>query len=175
VDRVCVGVVVGAHGVRGGLRVKPFTEDPAAIAAYGPVEDETGGRRFRLKVTGQAKGVVTVAAQGIADRDAAEALKGVKLYVARSRLPQPEEDEFYYSDLIGLRADLEDGTALGTVKGVFDFGAGDVIELALADGRSELLPFTRAVVPVVDVTAGRLVVVPPDVVKARGAEGESDE
>lgn len=174
-DRVCVGVVVGAHGVRGGLRVKPFTEDPAAIAAYGPVEDETGQRRFRLKVTGHAKGVVTVAAQGVADRNEAEALKGARLYVAKSRLPAPEEDEFYYSDLIGLAAELEDGTAFGAVKGVFDFGAGDVIELALPDGRSELLPFTRAVVPVVDVKAGRLVVAPPAVVEAGAPEDAGDE
>lgn len=172
-DRVCVGVVVGAHGIRGGLRVKPFTEDPAAIAAYGPVEDETGERRFRLKVQGHAKGVVTVTAQGVADRNAAEALKGTRLYVARHRLPAPEEDEFYYSDLIGLAAEAEDGTPLGTVKGVFDFGAGDVFELALPDGRSEMLPFTQAVVPVVDVKAGRLVVVPPAVIEAR--EGERDE
>lgn len=169
-DRVCVGVVVGAHGVRGSLRVKPFTEDPAAVAAYGSVEDEAGERRFRLKVTGLAKGVVTVTAHGVADRDAAEALKGTRLYVARSRLPAPEEDEFYYSDLVGLAAELADGTALGTVKGVFDFGAGDVIELALADGRTEMLPFTRVVVPVVDVAAGRLVVVPPAVVEARGGD-----
>lgn len=166
-DRVCVGVVVGAHGVRGALRIKPFTEQPDGIAAYGPVEDEAGARRLRLKVLGTAKGIVTATAQGVADRDAAEALTGTRLYVPRDRLPPPEPDEFYHSDLVGLAAQREDGTPFGTVRAVFDFGAGDVIELALADGRVEMLPFTKAVVPVVDLAAGRLVVSPPEVTEAR--------
>lgn len=172
-DRVCVGVVVGAHGVRGAVRVKPFTEDPQALGAYGPVEDEAGQRRFRLKVLGVAKGLVNAVLAGIADRDAAEALKGVRLYVPRAALPEPDEDEFYYSDLIGLAAELEDGTPYGTVRGVFDFGAGDVVELAFADGRTEMLPFTRAAVPVVDLAAGRLVVAPPVVTEA-GPEEDGD-
>lgn len=166
-DRVCVGVVVGAHGVRGALRIKPFTEQPDGIAAYGPVEDEAGARRLRLKVLGTAKGIVTATAQGVADRDAAEALTGTRLYVPRDRLPPPEPDEFYHSDLVGLAAQREDGTPFGTVRAVFDFGAGDVIELALSDGRVEMLPFTKAVVPVVDLAAGRLVVSPPEVTEAR--------
>lgn len=166
-DRVCVGVVVGAHGVRGALRIKPFTEQPDGITAYGPVEDEAGARRLRLKVLGTAKGIVTATAQGVADRDAAEALTGTRLYVPRDRLPPPEPDEFYHSDLVGLAALREDGTPFGTVRAVFDFGAGDVIELALADGRVEMLPFTKAVVPVVDLAAGRLVVSPPEVTEAR--------
>ncbi len=165
-ERVCVGVIVGAHGVRGAVRIKAFTEDPAAVAAYGPVEDEEG-RRFRIKVVGIAKGVVTATLAGVDDRNAAEALKGARLYVARAALPAAEEDEYYHSDLIGLRAEYEDGSVFGTVRGVFDFGAGDVLELGLPDGRVEMLPFTRVVVPVVDVKAGRLVVVPPAVADAR--------
>lgn len=173
-DRVCVGVVVGAHGVRGALRIKPFTEQPDGIAAYGPVEDEAGARRLRLKVLGTAKGIVAATAQGVADRDAAEALTGTRLYVPRDRLPPPEPDEFYHSDLIGMAALREDGTPFGTVRAVFDFGAGDVIELALPDGRVEMLPFTKAVVPVVDLAAGRLVVSPPEVTEARPPQGASD-
>ncbi len=173
-DRVCVGAIVGAHGVRGAVRVKPFTEDPAGIAAYGPVEDEAGERRFRLKVLGVAKGVVNAAIQGVADRNAAEALKGTRLYVPRDALPAPAEDEFYYADLIGLRAELADGTVFGRVRGVFDFGAGDVLDVALPDGRVEMLPFTKAVVPVVDVAGGRVVVAPPETIEAR-PEDERDE
>lgn len=180
-SRVCLGVVVGVHGIQGAVKVKSFTESPAAVAAYGPVEDEAGRRRFRLKVIGFAKGMVTATLEGIRDRNAAEALKGTRLYVPRERLPQPDEDEVYLSDLIGLRVDLDDGSAWGTVKAVYDFGAGDVLEVARPDGRLEMLPFTKACVPVVDVAGGRLVVAPPDEIEvpepqAGGSEhGGTDE
>lgn len=168
-DLVCVGVVVGAHGVRGALKVKSFTEDPADVASYGPVEAEDG-RRFKARVVGEAKGLVVVTLDGVADRDAAEALKGLRLHVPRSRLPVTEEDEFLVSDLVGLRAEAPDGSDLGTVKGVADFGAGDVVEVAMPGGGSLMVPFTLASVPVVEVAAGRLVVVPP--VYAADKEGD---
>lgn len=171
-ERVCVGVVVGAHGVRGAVRVKPFTGEPEAIAAYGPVEDESG-RRLKVKVLSVAKGVVNATLAGVADRDAAEALKGTKLYVPRTALPAPEEDEFYYSDLIGLAAELEDGSVYGTIRAVHDFGAGDLLELALPDGRVEMLPFTKAVVPVVDIKGRRVVIAPPEVTEARPESEEA--
>ncbi len=159
-DRVCLGIIVGAHGVKGAVRVKSFTERAADVAAYGAVEDEAGERRFRLQPLGEAKGVVTVAIDGVGDRNAAEALKGTKLYVARSALPPPAEEEFYYSDLVGLTAVLADGAELGKVKGVFDFGGGVLFEVAGPQGL-RMYPFTLAVVPVVDVAGGRLVVEPP--------------
>lgn len=175
-SRICLGVVVGVHGVQGAVKVKSFTTDPAAVGAYGPVEDEAGLRSFRLKVIGSAKGMVVATLQGVQDRNTAEALKGTRLYVPRERLPPPDEDEIYLSDLIGLRAELDDGSVWGTVKTVYDFGAGDVLEVARPDGRLELLPFTRACVPVVDVAAGRLVVALPDEIEVRAPEqGESDE
>ncbi len=175
-SRICLGVVVGVHGVQGAVKVKSFTENPAAVGAYGPVEDEAGQRRFRLKVIGQAKGMVTATLEGVRDRNTAEAMKGTRLYVPRERLPQPDEDEIYLSDLIGLRVDLDDGTMWGTVKAVYDFGAGDVLEVARPEGRLEMLPFTRACVPVVDVAGGRLVVALPDEIEVRGSEqGGTDE
>jgi 16S rRNA processing protein RimM len=116
---------------------------------------------------GEVKGVVTARIAGIDERNAAEALKGLKLYVARASLPAPEEEEFYYSDLVGLEAVLADGTPMGKVKGVFDFGGGDVIEIDSPNG-SLMLPFTKAAVPEVDIAGGRLVVEPP-------AEVEMDE
>ncbi|MHA1114414.1 MAG: ribosome maturation factor RimM [Alphaproteobacteria bacterium] len=158
--RVCVGAVAGSHGVRGLVRVKPFTEDPAAVAAYGPVEDEAGARRFNLAVTGRAKGVVVVRIEGIADRDAAEALKGVRLYVPRAALPEPEADDFYQSDLLGLRVETLDGQRIGRVKAVQNFGAGDLLEIAPERGPSFFLPFTRETVPEVDIGGGRVVVAP---------------
>lgn len=172
--RVCVGVVVGVHGVQGAVKVKAFTEDPADVGAYGPVEDEAGQRRVRLRVIGAAKGVVIATLQGVTDRNAAEALKGARLYVPRQRLPQPEEDEFYLSDLVGLRVEHEDGSDFGTVKAVYDFGAGDVLEVARPNGRLEMLPFTKACVPVVDVAGGRLVVAPPDEIEGRAPDGDDD-
>jgi 16S rRNA processing protein RimM len=173
---VCIGQIVGAQGIQGAVRVKSFTEDPLAVAAYGPVAD-AAGRRFRLKVASQSKGVVICRIDGVADRNAAEALAGTRLYVARDALPEPEEEEFYHADLIGLRVELEDGTVLGRVRAIFDFGAGDVLELVGSDGASRFLPFTRANVPLVEVTAGRLVARPPQEVEARpegGAEEGAD-
>ena len=175
--RLLVGVVVGAQGLGGLMRVKSFTHNPADLAAYGPVEDEAGERRLALKVTGAAKGVVIVRASGIADRNQAEAMKGAKLYVRRTALPAVDEDEFYASDLVGLVAVREDGTALGRVKAVHDFGAGEVLELE-GLGAALMLPFTRDVVPVVDIAKGRIVVVPPLTIGEEGgpepAEAEAE-
>lgn len=168
--RLCVGVIVGAHGVRGDLRVKSFTDRPADLLSYGPLTDASGTREFALRLLGSGRGVLRVHMDGIEDRDAAEALAGVELYVARSRLPAPARDEFYHTDLIGLRAERADGSLYGTVQALHDFGAGDMIEIALAAGGTVVLPFTRATVPVVEVEAGRVVVEPPEELVARGTQ-----
>ncbi len=172
-ERVCVGVILGAHGLKGAVRIKSFTARAADVEAYGAVEDETGEWRFRLRLLGETKGAVTARIEGIGERDAAEALKGRKLYVARSALPLPEEEEYYCSDLVGLAAELADGTAMGTVKAVFDFGGGDVIEIVGPAG-ALMLPFTKAAVPVVDIAKGRLVVEPPIEIEA-GPEDRPDD
>lgn len=157
---VCVGVIVGAHGVRGQVRIKSFTAEAADVGAYGPVREETTGRVLPLAVVGLVKGLVIARLEGIRDRDAAEALKGTRLLVERECLPETEEDEFLYADLVGLRAEGLDGASLGTVKAVHDFGAGALLEIDGAGG-NHLIPFTRAAVPVVDVAGGKLVVDPP--------------
>ncbi len=159
--RVCVGVVTGAHGVRGAVRLKSFTAEPEGVAGYGPLEDESGERRFVLRIVGSAKGVLIAAIAGIDDRDRAEALRGLRLYLPRSALPPTGEDEYYHADLIGLDAALRDGTPIGSVRAVHDFGAGDTLEIERASGPPVMVPFTRAIVPVVDFDAGRLVVDPP--------------
>lgn len=160
--RVCVGAITGPHGVRGLVKVKPFTEVPEDVAAYGPVEDETGNRRFTLRVTGAAKGQVIVAVDGVGDRDAAEALKGERLYVERTALPDPDDGSFYHADLIGMDVVATDGSPLGTVTALYDFGAGDVLEFRGADGKARMLPFTEQVVPTVDLEVRRMVIDPPD-------------
>lgn len=160
--------------MRGLVRVKPFTEDPDAIAAYGPVEDETGTRRFDLTVTGRVKGMVLARLDGVTDRDAAEALKGVRLYVARAALPAPDEESFYQADLVGLRVESVDGAEVGRVKAVQNYGAGDLLEIAPDRGASFFLPFTRAAVPVVDLDGGRVVIAPAPGLLPGDADADAD-
>jgi len=159
--RVCLGVVAGPHGVHGAVRIKSFTEEPEDIARYGPLTDETGGRRFELRLVGTAKGVVIARLSGVEDRDQAEALRGLRLYLARSALPQIAAEEYYHADLIGLEAVLGDGTPVGRVRAIHDFGAGDTLELARPGAPPVMVPFTRAIVPSVEPAAGRLVLDPP--------------
>jgi 16S rRNA processing protein RimM len=159
-QRILVGAIAGAHGVRGEVRIKSFTAEPEAIGRYGPVEDESGARRFKLRVRGEAKGMAIARLEGIADRNAAEALKGLRLYVPRARLPKLRRGEWYVADLVGLRAETAAGVALGVVKGVQNYGAGDVLEIE-RNGTSEFLPFTKRVVPEIDIDGGRLIIDPP--------------
>lgn len=160
-DKICLGTIVGVHGVRGAVRIKSFTADPAAVAAYGAVSDESGARRFEVKVLGQARGAVLARLSGVADRDAAEALRGLRLYVPRAALPETNEDEFYHADLIGLPVETMEGARLGSVRAVHNFGAGDILELRADDGRELMLPFSDAIVPSVDLAKGRIVAAPP--------------
>ena len=167
-DLLQVGVITGPHGVRGLVKVKSFTADPSDLTAYGALTDETGDAAFGLDVRGEVKGQFLVKVEGVEDRNAAELLKGLKLFIHRAALPQPEEDEFYHADLIGLETVLADGSAHGRINAVQDFGAGDLLEVALKDGGTVYLPFTRMVVPTVDLAAGHVVVDPPGEVEVEG-------
>jgi 16S rRNA processing protein RimM len=167
--RILVGEIGRPHGVRGLVKLRSFTADPAAIASYGPLTDEAGVRRFGIALL--AEGLARV--EGVADRDAAARLTGTRLYVERDRLPPPEEEEYYLADLIGLRAETAAGEALGRVQAVEDHGAGAFLVLVGPPGGAaeRLVPFTRAVVPVIDLAGGRVVVVPPDEVAAAAGAG----
>jgi 16S rRNA processing protein RimM len=159
--RVCLGVVTGPHGIQGAVRIKSFTEMPEDIARYGPLRDKRGHRSFQVEFLGIAKGVVIARLSGVEDRRQAEALRGVQLYLPRSALPQIEAEEYYHADLIGLVAVLGDGTPVGRVRAIHDFGAGDTLELVRPDAPPIMVPFTRAVVPIIELAAGRLVLDPP--------------
>ena len=163
-DRICVAQIGAAHGVRGEVRLWSFTQDPMAVARYGPLEAEDGSRRFEIESLRAAKKHLVARLVGIDGRDAAEALCNIKLYVPRDRLPPVEDDEtFYHADLIGLPAVGQDGAAVGTVTAIHNFGAGDIVEIARAGGGEPLmLPFNETAVPKVDVKAGRIVVAPPE-------------
>ncbi len=173
--RICIGVVTGPQGVQGAVRIKSFTEVPEDVAGYGPLEDETGRRQFNLHLCGVAKGVLIARLPGIEDRDQAEALRGLRLYLPRSALPEPEVEEYYHADLIGLDAVLGDGTRVGRVRAIYDFGAGDTLELARDGAPPVLVPFTRAVVPIVAPAEGRLVLdPPPGLLDDRGLLGDDE-
>ena len=163
-DWLQVGVITGVRGLKGEVRIKSFTADPAAIAAYGPVFDRPGGRQYRLKVVGQSKGQVIARLDGIADRTAAEALKGTELFLPRQVLPEADDDEFYHADLIGLRAELVAGDGgtevLGTVGDVHDYGGGASLEITGGPRGTVMVPFSRVAVPEVDIDGGRLLVNP---------------
>jgi 16S rRNA processing protein RimM len=160
--RVCLGQIGAPHGVRGAVRLRSFTADPDAIGAYGPLETEDG-HVVQIESLRRAKDHFVARLAGVADRDAAERLTNVKLYVLRERLPPLDHaDEFYHADLIGLAVVDRGGGNLGTVVAVHNFGAGDLIEVRPTDGNTtQMLPFNEATVPVVDLAAGRLVVEPP--------------
>ena len=159
-ERICIGAIAGAFGVRGEVRLKSFTADPRAIADYGPLTDEAGQRSFAITLTRPVTGGFGARLSGVGTREAAEALKGVTLWVARAALPSLPDDEFYHADLIGLSVFDPGGAPLGQVRAIHDHGAGDILEIAGPQGLL-LLPFTRAVVPTVDLAAGRIVADPP--------------
>jgi 16S rRNA processing protein RimM len=161
--RICVGSIAGAFGVKGEVRLKSFCADPAAIAGYGPLTDEAGGRRFEVTLTGQVKNGLSARLSGVQTKEEADALRGVRLYVDRDRLPDVGEDEFYHADLIGLRVFDTGGTEIGTVRAVLNHGASDLLEVHAPGMKATvLLPFTRAVVPTVDLAGGRIVADPPE-------------
>lgn len=161
-DRVLVAEIGAAHGLRGEVRLWSFTQDPMAVADYGPLESQDGAQTFEIEAVRPAKDFLVARLRGILDRTAAERLRNLKLYVPRSRLPQPQPEEFYHADLIGLAVVARDGSELGHVVAIHNFGAGDLIEIQPMDGASVLVPFTDAFVPEVDLAARQLIVQPPE-------------
>jgi 16S rRNA processing protein RimM len=160
--RVCVAQIGAAHGLRGGVHLRSFTEQPDAFAQYSPLETEDRSRRLEIDSVKPSKDGFTVRFVGVTRREQAEALRNVNLYVDRDRLPAADEDEFYFADLIGLTAFTPEGEVLGEVMALHNFGAGDIVELKLsADGTTTMLLFDRATVPEVDLAGGRIVVVIP--------------
>ena len=160
-DLVSVGVIVGAHGIRGEVKLKSFTGEPAAIAGYGPLATGTGERFEIVKLRPQKDGFIAVL-KGVTDRDRAEALKGTELFVARERLPQPEKGEVYLRDLIGL-AVMSGGARLGEVVAVQNYGAGDLLDVKMPDRKDTvLIPFAKGFIVATDVAGGKIVIDLPE-------------
>jgi 16S rRNA processing protein RimM len=162
---ILVGRVAGAFGVRGEVRITSFTEQPTALLEYKSLLKESGAPALTLTAGRAAKGGIVARAKEVATREEAEALRGLRLYIPRDVLPEPEEDEFYVADLIGLDVVSLEGDLLGSVKSVRDFGAGDLLEVQPREGESWWLPFTKDAVPEVQMDAGRVVAVRPDEVE----------
>ncbi len=158
--KICIGKIVAAHGIRGEVKVRSYTANPLNIDHYGDVEDATGLHHFKLKSKGMASTNVRVKIEGIDDRNAAEALIGTELYVDRDTFPELAEDEYYQADLVGLNVCLHTpDNAIGKVVGMYNFGAGDIIEIRLNQQKqTEMLPFTQAYVPTVNVAEGYIIV-----------------
>jgi 16S rRNA processing protein RimM len=173
--RVLLGVVGAPHGVRGLVRIKSFTEDPMAIASYGALSDETGKNAYRVEALSVVKDAVLARIEGVADRTAAEAMRGLRLYVERERLPATDEQEWYEADLVGLAAVGRDGRDWGKVLAFHDFGAGRTMEVSggSTSRNSVMVPFTDAAVPEIDVEGGKVVVDPPAGVLAGGSAKEA--
>ena len=159
--RICIAQIGAAHGVRGEVRLKPFTQDPLSVTRYGALESEDGERRFEIESVRPAKDMLVARLKGVTDRNAAEALTNVRLYVAREKLPQAEAGEFYHADLVGLAAQKPNGETVGIVKAIHNFGAGDLLEIEPPDGATIMLPFNESTVPLVDVAGGQIVIEPP--------------
>lgn len=162
-ETICVGAIAGAFGVQGEVRIKSFTADPEAIADYAPLTTEDGKQSFDLELTRQVKNGFAARLSGVTSKEQADALRGVRLFALRDRLPTLPDDEYYHSDLIGLAVFDTGGAELGSVKAVHNHGAADILELIVpGQNATVLLPFTLNAVPTVDLASGRIIADPPD-------------
>lgn len=157
-NKICLGAVVGVHGIRGEVKVKCFSDNEKNLTRYGDVFNESGSKSFSLKIVGHSKELLRVKVKGIDDRNTAETLVGTAFYINRDLLPDLKEDEFYHTDLIGLEAKNSNGEKIGEVNAIYNFGAGDIIELKLNEGPLEMLPFTKAYVPTINIKEHYIIV-----------------
>ena len=158
ISKICLGAIVGVHGIRGEVKVKSFTENEQNLTHYGMLSNENGDRLFELKIVGHSKELLRVKIKGVDDRNTAENLIGTGLYIERAKLPTLDEEEYYHTDLIGLMALTSQGAKVGTVNALYNFGAGDLIEIKTSENRLEMLPFTKSFVPTVNLKDGFIIV-----------------
>lgn len=169
--KVLLGEISSAHGIRGEVLIRTHTAEPEGISAYGDLETEDGRKRFTIKIRRVTPKGVVAAIGGVADRNAAEALRGTKLFVDRAKMPEPEAGEYYHSDLIGLAAHSAEGGLLGRVVAIVNYGAGDLVEIRMeGSSKTELIPLIEAYVPAIDVAGGRMTIVLPEFVGSQEEE-----
>lgn len=162
-DLICVGAIAGSYGVNGEVRIKSFCAVPEDIENFTPLTSEDGTTSFEMTLGRPIKNGFTAHLSGVATKEQADTLKGVRLYAARDQLPSLPDDEYYYADLIGMEVLDTGGTSLGQVKSVLNHGAADLLEIAQNGSSSTiLLPFTLEAVPTVDLEKQRIIADPPD-------------
>lgn len=164
---ICVAKIASAHGIRGEVKLLVYATNPSALSSYNPLTNASGTRQFVVTSRSINGDIIIARIEGVTTRNDAEALKGTELYAKADLLPAPQEDEYYYHELEGMAAHSPDGTFLGTVTEVHNFGAGDIIEIRHTNGETEMYSFTSTTVPAVDRTARTLTLVIPDVLEAR--------
>lgn len=158
---ICLGVISGAHGVRGQVKIRSFTSSPDDISSYGALRDKAG-KIYNINITGRTNDVLIASIDGIDDRDSADKLRNIELFVERSALPEPDKDEYYLEDLMGLEVLTQDNMHYGYIISVNNFGAGDILEIKLASGKEEFQPFNKSIFPVIDIKNKRLIILPPE-------------
>lgn len=162
-DRVQLGQIGAAHGIKGEVRIKSFTHAPLDITTYGTLQTNRSGLEIIITGSRLSKGLVIASLQGIADRTQAEALNGTELFTAAQNLDQlDDEDEYYHADLIGLEARDANGKQIGTLIAIDNYGAGDVLELKLTNGKTELLEFSKQNAPEINLAQNYLTIIMPE-------------
>jgi len=162
-DLVCVAKVASPHGVRGAVKLKAYTADPASLADYSPLYNKNGSKEFRIRILSTKNEMVTVKIEGIESRDEVAKLTNTELYADKNLFEELEEDEFYYSDLIGMEVFTVDGKKFGVIINIDDYGSGDVVEISLESGSHEMFPFDKKTFPEVSIKENRVIIIPPEV------------
>ncbi len=163
---ILLGKILSPHGVKGQVKVWSYAEFPYNLIAYGPLTDKSGKRVFKLSLEGQAGGALIATVEGVADRDAAERLRGTELFVPRCAFPDPAQGQYYQSDLVGTPVVTEDGAPFGTLGAFHNFGAGVIAEIRFADGKSEMYAFTEKNFPTIDPANHRITINPPEEIES---------
>ena len=157
-EELCLGVIIGPHGIKGAVRVKSFTEIPESIAEYGTLHDKNG-KSFDLRLDGQSKGLLIASIKGMTSRNQAEVLKGTELFIKRKLLPNTDDGEYYHADLLALNVYEPDGKKMGVVKAMHNFGAGDIVEVAIGETeKTVLIPFNNNTVIDIDFVKQKMIV-----------------
>lgn len=161
---VCVAKIFAAHGIKGAVKIRSFTEDPLSITQYSPLFNKDGSVEYILKILSCNQDVIIAHIQGVKDRNEAEALRGKELYAIKNDFADIDEDEFFYEDLVGLKVNLQDGDEYGEIISMQNYGAGDIVEIKLKDSvKTELFAFTKDMFPTINITDGYAVIIPPEI------------
>lgn len=174
-NRILLGEITSAHGIRGDVLVRTHTAEPDGIDDYGPLQTEDGRRTVVLSIRRVTDKGVIASVAGVTDRNGAEALRGTKLYVDRSALPEPEAGSYYHSDLVGLGVHGADGAELGEVVAIVNYGAGDLVEIRMHGAKgTELIPLIESYVPEIDIAARCMTVIMPETVGNQDEENAGE-